>query len=324
MKYSVAGHGAVQEVDNVHSAIENVLDVNEYFSPPGLIALLKEVNPKNPMNIMEMESEDFKDYKHYGTQHYNFAKVPFTKVRVIKFTQSLDVKYCVGYDESESLNISVQLVKGTQENKLKNSMFSLKIVSKVPELSDIKKKHLILMFEYMSTADIQYYESVCKLNRSQLAKLKKTTQPKSTVSTRTLSEITDSDRAKAEVGPPTKTCKKQNMISKIRSKNQVTTAAPKREASFPKKIKTDPDNRKTKANQKRLPKSTAHISETTVSKHKEAKASSSTQLKSTVSTCTSFELTVDKVSPPKKTCKKQNLNNKILSKCRSRLRHQNV
>lgn len=170
MKYSIDGHGAVQEVDNIHSAIEKVFAVNEYFTPKSLIELLKTVNRTNPYKIIEMVPEDFIDFGEYAKQHYNF-----TKLRVIKFTQSMsNVEYCLSYDESLSIIASVQLAGATDILHCNE----LKLVSKPPELSELKQRHLILMFDYMSPTDIEYYENVLNLDRTKFLKKKSETESK--------------------------------------------------------------------------------------------------------------------------------------------------
>lgn len=44
MKYSLHGHLATQEEDNVQGQIEKKLRTNDIFSPVGLISVLKPVN----------------------------------------------------------------------------------------------------------------------------------------------------------------------------------------------------------------------------------------------------------------------------------------
>lgn len=58
MKYSLAGHGAVQEVDHAHSEIEKVLRVNEFFSPIGLLRVLKNINRKRPYQLIQLQPND--------------------------------------------------------------------------------------------------------------------------------------------------------------------------------------------------------------------------------------------------------------------------
>ena len=54
MKYSVPGHSCVQEVDNAHSQIEKAASKEEYYSPVGVVRLLRKVNRTNPFRIIEM------------------------------------------------------------------------------------------------------------------------------------------------------------------------------------------------------------------------------------------------------------------------------
>ncbi|GBL90709.1 hypothetical protein AVEN_219369-1 [Araneus ventricosus] len=48
MKYSLPGHSCVQEVDSVHSNIEKAINKTDFYSPIGLIRILKQVNPRYP------------------------------------------------------------------------------------------------------------------------------------------------------------------------------------------------------------------------------------------------------------------------------------
>ena len=53
-KYSVPGHSAVQDVDNMHSQIEKTLQSSEFYSPISLMRLLLTVNRKKPFTIIQM------------------------------------------------------------------------------------------------------------------------------------------------------------------------------------------------------------------------------------------------------------------------------
>lgn len=90
MNYSCAGHGAVQEVDSVHSQIETYMKKAEFFSPLGFIRNLKSVNKKHPYVIIQMKDMDFKNYEECTT-HFDYKKVPFAKVVSLKFTQELNI-----------------------------------------------------------------------------------------------------------------------------------------------------------------------------------------------------------------------------------------
>jgi hypothetical protein len=62
VKYSLPGHSCVQEVDNVHSAIEKTLRATDFYSPFGLVCILKSVSTSNPHKAIQMKEYDFKDY----------------------------------------------------------------------------------------------------------------------------------------------------------------------------------------------------------------------------------------------------------------------
>ncbi|KAF5282318.1 hypothetical protein FQR65_LT14372 [Abscondita terminalis] len=79
MKYSVPGHGAIQEVDNAHSNIERYMNKTEFYSPLSFIKNLKSVNTKKPYCILQMRDEDFIDYE-ACSKKLSFNKIPFSKV----------------------------------------------------------------------------------------------------------------------------------------------------------------------------------------------------------------------------------------------------
>lgn len=62
MKISIADQSACQEVDNAHSAIENHMKINEFYSPVGFLGLLKTVNHKNPYTSIQMQKDYCKNY----------------------------------------------------------------------------------------------------------------------------------------------------------------------------------------------------------------------------------------------------------------------
>lgn len=93
MKYSTSGHGAVQDVDNIHSQIEKAFSTSEYYSPVSMVRILLKVNKKNPFRVIQMMSQDFLDFAE-SSKDLNFVEIPFTKVSCIIFTQVFgEVKY---------------------------------------------------------------------------------------------------------------------------------------------------------------------------------------------------------------------------------------
>lgn len=99
MKYSVAGHSCIQEVDNAHSQIEKSLMHIEVWSPIGLIRVLLGINPKSPFEIIPMTINDFKNF-HKMSKNFKFNAIPFDSIAQIKFSLSnlLNVKYKTCHD----------------------------------------------------------------------------------------------------------------------------------------------------------------------------------------------------------------------------------
>ncbi|GBM73615.1 hypothetical protein AVEN_45016-1 [Araneus ventricosus] len=88
MKYSLPRHSCVQEVDSVHSNIEKAMNKTDFYSPIGLIRILKQANPRHPYRVIQMRSDDFKDFQ--GTAELlNYKIVPCTIVAILKFSRTL-------------------------------------------------------------------------------------------------------------------------------------------------------------------------------------------------------------------------------------------
>jgi len=75
MKYSVAGHSCIQEVDNAQSQIKKLLMHIEVWSPIGLIRVLLGVNRKSQFEIIQMTINDFKNY-HKMSKNFKFNAIP--------------------------------------------------------------------------------------------------------------------------------------------------------------------------------------------------------------------------------------------------------
>lgn len=170
MKYSLPGHSALQEVDNAHSQIEKHLSVNEYFSPMGLIRLLKNVNIRNPFVIIQMQPFDVKDFGKYSKICFQYKSVPFSKLKMLRFTQiQYELEYSLDY---ETLNMTNTVIRRTvtRLRKKKGEKQEVPILQdietvtlKTGGISQEKSKHLLSMFKYMSSADQAYYKVILKL-----------------------------------------------------------------------------------------------------------------------------------------------------------------
>ncbi|GBL93030.1 hypothetical protein AVEN_54661-1 [Araneus ventricosus] len=104
MAYSLPGHSCVLEVDSVHSNIEKAMNKTDFYSPIGLIRILKQDNPRHPYHVIQMRPDDFKGFK--GTAKLsNYKIVPFTSVAVLKFTRTLHtVNFKTSQDKFEPEN----------------------------------------------------------------------------------------------------------------------------------------------------------------------------------------------------------------------------
>ncbi|GBM20885.1 hypothetical protein AVEN_253694-1 [Araneus ventricosus] len=88
MKYYLPGHSCVQEVDSVHINIEKVMNKTDFYSPIGLIRILKQVNPSRPYSVIQMRPDDFKDFQETA-KLLNYKIVPVTRVAILKFSRTL-------------------------------------------------------------------------------------------------------------------------------------------------------------------------------------------------------------------------------------------
>ena len=84
MKYSLAGHSCVQEVDNMHQQIEVSMRVAEFYSPVSFLRLLLKVNRNNPFRVIQMSKDDFKDYQN-SSKMLKFCNLPYTHVFQLSF-----------------------------------------------------------------------------------------------------------------------------------------------------------------------------------------------------------------------------------------------
>lgn len=179
MRYSLPGRSSVQEIDSVHSVIERAMNKSDFFSPIGLIRILKQISPRNPYRVIQMKPDDFKDFQ--GTAKLlNYKAVPFTSVAVLKFTRTLHtVNYKSSHDKFEpdnSANIKFgetpqRNAKKQTKRKTTSECNSLSVFQVTPKpqkptkgISDDKKKDIKTAFPYMPIQDREYYSAIFRLN----------------------------------------------------------------------------------------------------------------------------------------------------------------
>ena len=151
--YSIPGHSAVQEVDNMHSNIEKAMRVSEFFSPVSFLRILLKVHSVNPYKVMQMNSDDFMDY-YTCAKSFQFSNIHYRQVHILKFTRSKSV---VQYKKSflddnfvEAIIIKKTRMSGSTAPKVKRA--------KKSELSAEKKADLRSMMKFMPLQDQVYYE----------------------------------------------------------------------------------------------------------------------------------------------------------------------
>ena len=99
-KFCEPEHSNIQEVDNIHSHIEKVLNVSDIYSPLGLMRALLKVTPKRPLSIRQMKGDDFKDYQE-AARKLKYSVVPYSKVKHAVYKQGADytILYRTSFDE---------------------------------------------------------------------------------------------------------------------------------------------------------------------------------------------------------------------------------
>lgn len=174
MKYSIPGHGCIQEVDNIHSQIERHMAKIEFFSPVSFLRELKVVNKRNPLTVLQMKDDDFFNYEECSSK-LKYSKVPFTKVSVLKFTSNnlYEVSYkishiCDEYQQAVIWDVVVPPLtrksKKLEENR-SPLLTALKpqVLPKKNEFAKEKIEAIKKMFPSMPERDKEFYKHLFHL-----------------------------------------------------------------------------------------------------------------------------------------------------------------
>ena len=62
MKYSLAGHLGVQQVDNMQKQIEDTMQVSEFYSPISFLRMLLKFNRKKTLSSNSDEQKQFEGF----------------------------------------------------------------------------------------------------------------------------------------------------------------------------------------------------------------------------------------------------------------------
>lgn len=124
MKYSLAGHSCVQEVDNMHKQIEDAMRVAEFYSPISFLRVLLKVNRNQPYRVIQMPKKDFMDFMN-ASKLLKYNMVPYSKVFQLSFTKA-DL-HCISYKLShgeqafQAANISNTNTRKIRKKKQRQS-----------------------------------------------------------------------------------------------------------------------------------------------------------------------------------------------------------
>ena len=167
MKYSVPGHSQVQEVDNMHSNIERVCAVSEFYSPISFMRLLKSVHRQQPYKILLLSTTDFLNYQ-VVTKRLAYTKVPFSKVIDVQYNKEFPfiVRYKFSHTNSVYISISVLSVNcGTRSHSQAERLQIYPVVAfdysaGKTKLSEAKHKDIKCMLRYISALDVEFYATI--------------------------------------------------------------------------------------------------------------------------------------------------------------------
>ena len=137
MKYSLAGHPCVQEVDKMHREIEVAIRVTEFYSPLSFLRILLKVNRNCPYRVIQMKNEDFKDFQN-TSKMLQLSNVPYTKVFQLKFCKDdlHTVEYKLLHSNTDFHQVSIGK-KSRQSRRSSNNIHPVQIIESMPGI-DIK------------------------------------------------------------------------------------------------------------------------------------------------------------------------------------------
>lgn len=165
-KYSIRGHGCVQEVDNMHKKIDDSMKVREFFSPLSFLRLLLQADRKSPFTVIQMRERHFKDYKNCSKM-LRYSEIPYTKVRQLKFEKKdpFSVKYKLSHADKEFTSVNIGTKAKTTTTRYKGKQPIINILApriQKPDVNPNKDKinDLVSMLPYMPLVDQEYYKSV--------------------------------------------------------------------------------------------------------------------------------------------------------------------
>ncbi len=153
-KFGIPGHSPVQKVDQVHSAIEKMLQGQDVHSPLHLRSkIVNHVSPTfGKFEVINLVQGDFKDYSHLAGQ-MNFKGFKFSEVKVIQYRRgdrNLYFKTEHGQDHF-------------QVHKYQEADF---------EIPSIKQKNVEKCYEFLPLNDQLYFKELFSVNENRKLAIK--------------------------------------------------------------------------------------------------------------------------------------------------------
>ena len=165
MKFSLPGHSWCQEVDNIHSQLEQYFKLHPFYSPVTLLPLIRGANRHEIFHVLELKTPEVLNF---GAVAHNleFTKVPFARVHCIRFERTFFVQFKIHhYDPFTTVNVNANenRINRIFFNDLSELHLNLRSVEDGPlmhVLGAAKILDLQKMFRWMRPEDIAFYNSI--------------------------------------------------------------------------------------------------------------------------------------------------------------------
>ena len=167
MKYSVRGHGCVQEVDNMHKKIDDAMKVREFYSPLSFLSVLLQTDRKKSLSCYPNARQEhhFKDYKNCSKM-LKYNKVKSFQVRQLRFERQDPYTIKFNFSHSDESFFSTNIGTHSKNTKTRNGKqptvkFLTPRIQKVEKcLNQSKIDDLVSMLDYMPLVDRVYYRTL--------------------------------------------------------------------------------------------------------------------------------------------------------------------
>ena len=123
--------------------------VSEFFSPVSFLRVLIKTHRGKPYRVMQMMPNDFKDY-HICAKTFQYNKVPYTKVKALKFTKNTSVVLYKTYLEKNFQDATIaRKTRKSGDVPCYDPVAPKVKLAKKGTLSAEKKSDLISMLKFM-------------------------------------------------------------------------------------------------------------------------------------------------------------------------------